>query len=456
MKNNNRAERLAILVITFLLLLASALYVLWKACSVERPDKHPNICFILIDTLRPDHLGCYGYGRQTSPRIDKIAEDGVLFTHFRTVCPWTIPTISACFLGRYPLALFKPSLLSDMPQDLPKGISTLAEILRKNGYTAIGMSDHLAINKAWGYGRGFDPFIELFLSYQAEFPSLSKGSDPGFIAGKFRETLSGVAGKNFFLYLHLVYPHDPYTPPRPYADMFGAGSQKFVPEQKDGLINMYDGEIRYTDTLVGRLFDILRQKKLLGSTYVVITSDHGEGFWEHGFCRHGNSLYPELINIPLIIYPPGGTSKGRVRVNDLASNIDIFATILDMAKIRIPSGVSGESLLRFTKPGGGEKTARYVFSENQCHEDFSQMSCQDDRFQYIYSLAKGTAELYDVRDDPGERKDLSHGMNTAEDMKEALMRHKKEADAKRAVLPDNRTAPDKETLDRLRSLGYVQ
>ena len=133
----------------------------------------------------------------------------------------------------------------------------------------------------------------------------------------------------FFAYIHVLYPHQPYSAPAPYDSMFGEKHSKISRKQRQLVINQYDAEIRYTDDMVGELFESLKKQNLLDSTYFVITSDHGEEFWEHGRWEHGRTFYNESIRVPLIIYPPGGRKKQRNVIDSRLSNIDLYPSILD-------------------------------------------------------------------------------------------------------------------------------
>ena len=237
--------------------------------KISSLNKRNNIFFILIDTLRADHLGCYGYKRNTSPNIDKIAGEGVIFTNFYTVCPWTNPTIASLFTGKYPQAIFPPAEHEQaIKQVLPEEIDTLAEVLRKEGYRTIALVDCPGISKVLNYDQGFDEFVQMFDKWT--------GKPAPLVIKEVSERLDKINEDYFFVYLHLIYPHRPYGPPPPYNEVFGKGYKEYVIEEKEGMINMYDGEIKYTDDLIGGILDNLRKRKLLNNTYIIITSDHGE------------------------------------------------------------------------------------------------------------------------------------------------------------------------------------
>ncbi|MFC1590186.1 sulfatase [Candidatus Omnitrophota bacterium] len=427
-----------------------------KKTDSNKDHTRYNVLFILIETLRADHLGCYGYKRNTSPNIDKIAEQGIRFTDFYTVCPWTNPTVASLFTGRYPQAIFPPKRHKQaIHQAIPEELDTLAEVLKNEGYNTIALVDHPGINQNLNYSQGFNEFIPLFNKRGWHEWAGSKHSD---ISEDLSLALEENKNGRFFIYLHLLYPHLPYVPPAPFKDMFGPGFKDFTKQESEGLINMYDGEIRYTDELVGNIFDHLRENNLLKNTYVIITSDHGEGFWEHGTSEHGNSLYNELLKVPLIIYPPGGRKAQPATIDKLASNIDLFPTIMDFAKIENFPKADGKSLVRYFKKGAGGP-AGIIFSENPHSVCVDGMSCQSDQYKIIFTSPSHNSkrEVYDIRKDPFEKNNLvSMGIPDAARMEKLLIDHKKDTDRKRMLLEQKDKKLDKASSDKLKSLGYLQ
>jgi arylsulfatase A-like enzyme len=310
----------------------------------RRVPRPPHIVFVMIDTLRPDHLGCYGYARNTSPNIDRIAEQGVVFENVFSVAPWTNPTIASLFTGLYPQAIFPPAEHRDaIRQALPGQLETLAERLKRKGYRTAALVDHPGISRRWNYDQGFDTWVSLF--HEGGFKVWGV-TDAEFVNQEFDAILEGGGKVPVFIYLHVVYPHRPYIPPPPHDSLFGPGFKRVEEREKQGVINRYDGEIRYTDDLVGMILGSLKKRGILERTIIVVTSDHGEGFWEHGLSEHGNSLFNELLRVPLIIFLPGGRGRAPKRVEEPASNIDLYPTILEMAGVTPPAGTDGKSLMR--------------------------------------------------------------------------------------------------------------
>jgi arylsulfatase A-like enzyme len=439
-------------------------------CDRLRTRSKPNIVYILIDTLRPDHLGCYGYGRRTSPSIDRIAAEGAVFKRFYSVCPWTDPTIVTLFTGLFPQAVVPPAPHGiAIEQKLPLELDTLAEILRGGGYRTAAIVDHPAINSERNFDQGFD-----------DFTSLSRklgwhewvGSPPEAVYEEFAAALEKAGNDPLFLYVHLVYPHQPYTPKPPFEGMFGPGFNRLAREEKQGVINCYDAEIRMTDDLVGRMHDLMREKGWLDRTYILITSDHGEGFWEHGLREHGNSLYNELLAVPLVISPPRAMDVPPRSVDELLSNVDLFPTVLDMAEVDTPPTIAGQSLMPHMEGKASPAAGRVVFSENPHSRIVYGLSCQTEKQKLIYTAWKPIDDLavfrqnmeaargilfYDLRKDPMEKNSLAGwepGIQT--DLGKVLISHKRRNEDHRKTIGLETGSVDEATLQQLKSLGYIQ
>lgn len=458
-------------VILFLIIIFAFIFCERDSKLASLHDERFNIFFILIDTLRPDHLGCYGYERDTSPNIDKIAEEGIVFTDFYTVCPWTNPSIACLFTGLYPQAVFPPALHPKaLKQRLPKELETLAEILRKEGYQTCALVDHPSISKQLGYHRGFDEYTELFFKRGWHQWLGTKASN--FLTD-LSEILDKCRDNPFFIYLHLIYPHQPYSPPPPYDEFFGEGFKTINPEEKEGVINRYDGEIKYTDELIGDIFLDLKARNLLNQTYIIMTADHGEGFWEHGLWEHGNSLFNELLKVPLIIYPPGGRSAEPAKVDNMTSFVSLFPTIMDFANIKKYPKADGQSLMKYLKGKISKDNKKMIYGESPHSVYINAVSCQTERYKFIYHprrpiinfsrakndiLSNQFIELFDIKEDPAEKNNLSEIKKAfVEKIGLKLIRHKLQNDKKRMRLKQEKEQiQDKDYIEKLKSLGYIK
>ena len=339
--------------------LSSYLLGWWSFPQKDFLCKDCNVILISIDTLRQDHLGIYGYSRETSPNIDRFFRDGAVFLNHISQAPNTLPSHMSMLTGLYPQE-HKVRILTDEP--LSSSYQTMAEILKKNGYTTVGLttgSQHL--DSKFGFNRGFDQYIPYGSKLETTLEFLDQ-----FAKEK----------KKFFLFLHPFNPHDPYVVPSSF-------SQKFVDPNYQGnidsdpknyaglsfpeahelfwakvnqndetdikhLIDLYDAKILKTDELLGEIFSKLEETGQLDKTIVVLTADHGEEFLEHGHFRHV-SLFDEVIKIPLLIRHP--KLSGATKFNGLSQNVDLLPTILDFLKLPSKEKFSGKSLTpAFRKP----------------------------------------------------------------------------------------------------------
>ncbi len=414
----------------------------------------PNVVLITIDALRPDHLGCYGYKRATSPNIDKLAQDGVLFTQAISQTSWTAASLMSLLTSTYP----STHKVDDWGLVLDQSLVTLAETLkRKNYVTAWGGGGNWIYKEIPSSGRGFDYFFDA--------PEVE-----GLIE-QILEWMVKFKNKKFFIWVHFFdFPHTPYLPPAPYNELFisaeagkklpigkGAGGKGFIPDfavvnhitDIEYYISQYDGEIAYIDEQLGRILDRLKTLNLDKNTLVIISSDHGESLGEHNYYfQHGYYLYDQLLKVPLIIkgpkIPRGGVIDQQVQM------IDIIPTILSFLKIKTDTEVEGISLLPVIL--GRENKQIYAFSE--VSNGLNLKSIRTDGWKLIYNLTDDEYELYDLKNDAEETVNLA-GIE------------KKQFEYLKVILEEwmNRPRPtvtplkeplDEQTKDRLRSLGYLQ
>ncbi len=422
------------------------------------PERPPNVVFVLIDTLRADHLGCYGYERPTSPNIDRIAARGIRFEHVFSVSNWTNPTIVSLFTGRYPQAVLPPAEYEEVIRlSLPANVPTLAGLLRDAGYRTAGLVDHPGISRRLGFDRGFDDYEMLF---EVGGTGNAWGlTDAKYVERAFERTLDELGGgdRPFYVYLHLVYPHQPYDAPRQYDGLFGPGHDNIAEEQRDRVINDYDAEIRFTDDLIGKVFAALEARGLLDSTWLVLTSDHGEGFWEHGLRGHGKTFHNAELKVPLILLPPGGRTTEPAVVDAPVSNIDLFPTLAAMAGVEPPAGTDGTGLFRYLGEGPPPAPETF-FSESPDGRHAEGRAVIEGPLKFIDVATRRGRErrLYEWKDDPGETRNLVwERRDESIRMLELLGDHEAATGARRATLEHVETDADPETLERLRALGYI-
>lgn len=312
-------------------------------------DGRPNVLLLTVDTLRFDHLGCYGYGRRTSPSVDSLAADGVLFSHSYAQRPKTSPNFASILTGTYP----QRHGVRRTKRPLPGSAYTLAEVLKGAGYSTCGVVTNGNLFPAFGFDQGFD-------DYRYGHGGAQGGTEIAL------EWLEGERAAPFFLWVHHTDPHTPYRPPAPYDDVFAAEVEYGLhpldvvrvsplggvhpslliegPLDLDYYISQYDGEIAYTDHWIGVMLQGLRAKGLAENTLVVFTSDHGESLGEHDYYfEHGLLPYDQSSRIPLIFSMAGSMGRGAVD-GTIFESVDIMPTILGLLGMEVPPTCQGADL----------------------------------------------------------------------------------------------------------------
>jgi arylsulfatase A-like enzyme len=428
----------------------------------RRLADRPNVILISVDTLRADHLGCYGYGQETSPAVDGLARQGVLFEEVLASSPWTLPSHVSMVTSLSPAA-HACSLVTGAK--VRKKIPTLAEILWNRGYQTHGITTILYLTKAYGFDQGFRGLVALGHRARAER-----------VTDEAIEWLKGKRDERFFLFLHYYDPHSDYTPPARYKERFDPGYQGpidgSVPnllEHQDQLtegdfrhlVALYDGEVAYVDDQLARLFDQIKQMGLWDRSVIVFTSDHGEEFREHGSFGHGFTLYDEQLLVPLVICWPGRLREGH-RVKEAVQLIDVVPTVLEMVGVEGPKGAErfeGKSLVSYCQASAAAPAAlRDAFSQTELGEN-ELYADRVDGAKAIYNATSGRWELYDLVSDPGETTNLA-GRD-----RERLAALSSKLDpyilhARRVSETSQREAEkvelDEKSIETLKSLGYVQ
>jgi arylsulfatase A-like enzyme len=420
------------------------------------PDQ-PNILLITIDALRADHLGAYGYDPEISPHIDGLAKRGIVFDQAIAQSSWTAPSVASFVTSLYPTELgiyFQRTLAADLYVDRAR--TTLAEALRNAGYRTQGYTTNVHVSTKNGHAQGFDSFVDLRYQLSFDIWSLHQralywllGRDPTGTGCKLfdlgydqlfdpplvRRRRSGPTvtyyGKRFlqlhrderfFLWLYYMEPHTVYNPSKPFRPMpdeVSPARQRFLrtldlptlsgeevirPADLQALVSLYDGEIVDVDAMVGEVLDELERQGLAGRTVVIVNSDHGEEFQDHGDFTHGHTLYDELLRVPFIISGPTVEVPGR-RVETQVSLLDLVPTVCEIAGAPIPEEAEGRSLVPLLR--GEEMEELPVFSEVLHTTIFQRKSVRHDGYKLIYDIERETAELYDVRADPREQVDLA-------------------------------------------------
>lgn len=449
------------------------------------PEKaHTNVVLISLDTLRPDHLSCYGYHRNTSPAIDLLAEDGVLFLNTFSTTSWTLPghvsmlTSLDCLHHQvyYPL------------QKMEVDTITLADILRANQFYCAAFTGGGYLSATYGFSKGFDSYQEIKLHGDKAI----RFDEAERLSKLACDWLDNNGNKKFFLFLHTYQPHDPYANPSPLGKAFlndhskwdqikmeslfeekGRFETQFSDDEKQNIIDLYDGEIKYTDSLfVKPILDKLKELNIYDNTMIILTSDHGEEFYDHEAWLHDHSVYNEGIKIPLIIKFLHFNHKGT-RIKKTARITDIMPTILDQMNIKSNNDkFDGKTLFLLLE--GKEKHER-AFISDLALRNFkippTIISINQDQFKLIlnkqilspyvkrkiknFNVKK--IELYDIEKDPKEENNLA--LNIAyrdivfKLIKKINMLYEK-ADLQKKG--QKKVVLDKSLEERLRSLGYIK
>jgi len=420
-----------------------------------------HVILISVDTLRADHLGCYGYDRDTSPNIDRFAREAVLFETCLSHAPLTSTSCASLLSGFLP---HETEVLGTV--HVPPGLVTLPKIREAQGFTTLGVVSNPILKAGFGWEQGF----AIYDSKMKERDKVRRHRErnAGRTTDRAIELLTEHREKRLFLWVHYQDPHGPYTPPKSYAGLFeSAGGEPRPLEVNDTVsgqggipsyqrlgdnrdyrhyVDRYDAEIRYMDDCVGRLLDTIAELGLSESSIIVFTADHGEGMGENDyFFAHGENLHLSLLRVPLIIR--FGGQGGRTRT-DPVQHLDIVPTVL--GSLGIDSGLP----LRGADLRAGPAVAREIFAEKE--KGGVMRSLLHDGFRLVYSEEDDRFRLFDLRADPGEEHDLSASAEHRERLNDLKTRMARVAGEN--ALEDLTHEPGELTAEEaegLRSLGYL-
>jgi arylsulfatase A-like enzyme len=430
----------------------------------------PNVVLIILDTARALNFSCYGYGRQTTPNIDRIAREGVLFENAISPSPWTLPAHASIFTGMYPSG----HGCHEKHKFLSPDFDSLPQILKRNGYRTVGISNNSWVSRSFGFGKGFDKLLNMWQLVQSEIDiadpvaigveKYKKAAGVLLRGNPFVNALNAVygkafwrqydygarrinrtvkkllngglgAGEPFFLFINYLEPHLVYKAPEPFWGKFlpdgssreEAGSVNqdawgyvggVIPmsgRDHDLLTALYDAELAYLDYRIEELFGLLAGKGMLDDTLVLITSDHGENIGEHGLMDHQYCLYDTLLKVPLIARYPA-VWDGGAREDGVVQTTGILPTVLEIVQLEANGRIQGESLLG--TGGGGYAISEYLGPQppvDAIHKrypkgDFSKFDRSlfsiRSRDWKFIEASDGRNELYDVSKDPGETQNV--------------------------------------------------
>jgi len=424
-----------IVLLLLIALLAVGAFFFYTRKFPQKPQNVRNVLLITIDTLRADHLGIYGYGPAQTPNIDRLGSEGTLFENAITTIPLTLPAHSSIMTGNYP---FVHGVRDNGGFYLDNKSQTLAETMKSAGFHTGGFISAFVLDRRWGIAQGFDEYFDNF--ELSKFKMVSMDS----VQRKGEETLQHAfqwLDKNkdsrFFAWIHFYDPHTPYDPPEPFRS---AALRK-------GMIGLYDGEIAYSDNLIGRIREYLEKNNLINTTLIVLMADHGESLGEHEESAHGFFIYDATVHVPLIIKMPGAKP---VKVKDQVRSIDIFSTICEASGVKSPK-VEGVSLMPLVRQEQWDKKL-VAYSESyypRFHYGWSELKAlRTNDYKYIEAPDR---EFYRVSEDFGEIRNLyNQEKNRAKPFQTELT----------TLLANFTSIPgpqamDDDSLEKLQALGYI-
>lgn len=430
------------------------------------PPTPPNVILVSLDTLRADHTTPYGHEHDTSPGLAALAEQGARFDLAYAHTATTGPSHATMFTSRYPLSHGVDRNGIRLQKDIP----VLSQVFRHEGYQTAGFVSAMVLARRYGFARGFETWDN-----KTNLPVGDREpNECATVKGErcADQTLDLVLSwlederdpdRPFFLFVHLFDVHNPYDPPKEYMERYIPNPPKSGLGRIAALPKMYDAEVAYTDDQLMRLIDSLEQNGLADNSLVVVTSDHGEGFGDHGVFAHGIALYEELLRVPLILRFPGRVPEGLV-VEEPVGLVDLMPTILDLVDVEVPFPVQGQSLAPALTEDAALDPERPIFLQRR-HYDTpvilgrkvkgAAFGLREGRWKYTETEATGSRELFDLEADPREQTNLVESEpERAAAMAEALGRWKESA-AKGRVAPRVQQIPEADKA-KLRALGYVE
>ncbi|MGO9273378.1 MAG: sulfatase-like hydrolase/transferase [Terriglobia bacterium] len=414
----------------------------------DRNSARPSVLLITLDTVRADHLACYGYSRIQTPNIDRLAAEGVRFTNAYTQVPITLPSHAVILTGTYPMYNGVRDFTST---GLPSNIPTLAEVLRRNGYHTTAFVSSFVLNSMWGLDRGFEVYDDDMgpeVGHSEQLFLVQRRGDR--TVGRMLSWLNGNGGSPFFVWLHLYDAHSPYRSPEPYRSRYSD--------------RPYDGAIAFDDAQVGQVLARLRETGRYDNTLIVLTSDHGESLAQHGEAEHGFFIYNATLRVPLVVKLPGQSITARV-FSQPVSTIDIASAVASVCRLTPAesSGFQGRSFLAGltgSAPGPTGKPEASPPSEAAYAESYYSRdsfgwhelrAVVTTDYEYIEAPRP---ELYDLHVDPGERSNIIAAHSAiASSLHNRLAEFVKQFTARDR--PTSAKPADPETVEKLRSLGYV-
>src|SRR6266849_357721 len=402
--------------------------------AAQKKASQPDVFLITIDTLRADHVHCYGYEHIQTPALDSLAKDGIRFVQGFTPSPITNTSHTTILTGLLP----STHGVTDFAVPLAETHPTWAELLKKRGYHTAAFIGAVILDSktlAPGLDRGFD-FYDNFPEHPKTKSRWGRVERRGMDVVQHAERwLSAHPAGPHFVWVHLYDPHDPYEPPPPYSQTY-----------KD---HLYDGEIAYADSALANFVAYLKKQGWYENAVVIVVGDHGEGLGEHHEDTHGIFLYDSTTHVPLIVKWPGRGNAGKM-VNAQVRTTDILPTVLDLLHVPLPERLDGESLKPYFD--GMEDASRTAFGETDYPLRFGWAPLRSVRAEGFKFIDAPRPELYDLRADPGELKNTYAPWGTTVQKFRAMLA---ELRAKMPPSQPSAGAVSQGTIDELEALGYL-
>ena len=399
-----------------------------------------SLLLITIDTLRADHLSCNGAQGVATPNLDRLAREGANFTRARACVPLTLPSHASILTGNYPPT---HGVRDNASTRLPASQQTLGEVLQSGGYETVAFLGSFVLDRRFGLAQGFDTYDDRVSRRPEDLESLEAERSAEDVFSAFDSWFSArETEKPFFAWLHFYDPHAPYTPPEPFAGRYRT--------------DPYAGEVAYVDEVIGRVVGRLEAEGVLRSLVIAVVGDHGEGLGEHGERTHSLLIYNSTLHVPMILVAAGQIEPGR-RIDSLVRTIDLAPTLLEL--LGLPGSLGeGRSLLPLLDRGSdsqGSKPGLLAYSESLYAELNLGWSSVYGLETEAYRLILGPEpELYDMRADPGEERDLADAHPaTVKELNRQLDESMPSGDPSGAS--GDRIELDPESMEQLRSLGYM-
>lgn len=443
----------------------------------EAAEGAPNVLFIVVDTLRADHLPAWGYEAGSTPHLDAFAADAVRFDQAFANASWTRPSFASFLTGRYP----NNHGVMGKPDALPDDVVTLAESLRGAGYHSGGFVTNFNVGPYFNFQQGFDEYrfmepdfvlgaddsaakllLIQFLRQRIETMRARRGEVLPGTAYRDAETVNAAlaewldrapSNRPWFLFAGYMDPHDPYfTHPYDGSGYARAAHPHPDPEEADTLRTLYDGEITYWDAQFGRLVEDLRRRGVYDDTLIVVTSDHGEEFHDHGGFWHGTTLYDEQVHVPLFVKLPGGRQGGTV-VRHWVQSVDVMPTLLRELDVEVPDGVQGGDLFNGTDTvyawENHEGNDLHALRERRGTDEIKLITANPGNPRGLAPI-----ELFRVDLDPAESQDLASTERALVEQQTATLDETRRRTAEGAI-EARQVDLDAESAERLRAIGYA-